>query len=517
MINELKPNIEDDYSWHEVNCFFRAWSIVLQSYHHSYYNNFLQAMFLNWTFFPESIALSEHDDYMLDSNDEVLTPLFQVRAEKVYYSNEHDFHAQIHAGVQEKHRLIIPGDIFNIYYNASYHTKHNEHFFIIKGCDEQNQRYYILDNLHLKNGASTIYEDFLIPWDILYQSNQLFFSHFQSTSAPYFWSIQPTSLVHSDNTKQVFEANLHILNKYIDTYKDRQLEQMILQSNSKTEQIQQFFMKFNHKNTYFKILKNVFTSLKLDTASFEKWIESFHEIKMKIPISLAGSDSSAQVFQEYSFIEKNLLITMRNLILQYLETAPDQPSPAASKALLQDGVMLNNQNIECLIEHHQLHITHSSHHKSDTWTSENEAFQLLWKNDNSMGDQDLLEVTIENQNEPGLPFHSGIIILYPHEHALYGPMQQVSISLFVPHRLDAYSVKEMQYLKGKVKLKARRDAHRGLLFYFQGPEDPEYVLFTDQPFPLNFTEIGLFSRTWEHIEHTTVFTDITVYNHKLFG
>lgn len=84
MIKELKPNYGDEYSWHEVNCFFRAWSIVLQSYHASYFDNFLQAMFLNWTFFPESIAETEHDDFMLESNANVLSPLLMCRLKRCF-------------------------------------------------------------------------------------------------------------------------------------------------------------------------------------------------------------------------------------------------------------------------------------------------------------------------------------------------------------------------------------------------------------------------------------------------
>ncbi|MNN53924.1 hypothetical protein D3C81_1687120 [compost metagenome] len=53
------------------------------------------------------------------------------------------------------------------------------------------------------------------------------------------------------------------------------------------------------------------------------------------------------------------------------------------------------------------------------------------------------------------------------------------------------------------------------MLYYKGPEDEEYVLFTDESLSPNFTEIGVFSRTWEHIDHTTMFTDFTVYNHKI--
>ncbi|MNW34647.1 hypothetical protein D3C74_116280 [compost metagenome] len=519
MIKELKPNYDDDYSWHEVNCFFRAWSIALKSYHSSYFNNFLQAMFLNWTFFPESISATENDDFVLESNGNVLSPLFNVVAEKVYYSSEDQFYSEINTRISEKARLIIPGDIFNIYYNASYQTKHNDHYFIMKGYDEATRRYYILDNLHLKSGSSTLYEDFVIPWNTLYESNQLFFSHFQTSSASYFWSIQQLSPVHTNNTKLIFQANLHILTKYIDSYKDHEFEQMISQHESKAEQIHQFFMKFNHKNTYFKILHNVFKSLDIDTTYFEELISAFRELKMKIPISLAGSEGSVSIFEQYTELEKSLLLHMRELILQYLqkdaETQSEFGLKSSEQLLLDDSQMLNETNVSWQLDEEVMSITHSSLRKTDTWISENEAFQLLWKNDDGSDDLDVLEIAIENDNEPGLPFQSGIIIVYPHETVLFGPLQNIKMSLFVPQRLSDYSLKEIQYLQRSVRLKVHRDSDNGLLLYYKGPEDEEYVLFTDKSLSPNFTEIGVFSRTWEHIDHTTMFTDFIVYNHKI--
>lgn len=519
MIKELRPNYEDDYSWHEVNCFFRAWSIALKSYHSSYFNNFLQAMFLNWTFFPESIAATENDDFMLDSNASVLSPFFNVVAEKVYYTSENQFYAEINSRINEKARLIIPGNIFNIYYNASYQTKHSEHYFIIKGCDETTRRYYILDNLHLKNGSSTLYEDFIIPWGILHESNQLFFSHFQTTSEPYFWSIQQLSPVHSNNTKLIFGANLHILNKYIDSYKNHEFEEMIAQHDSKAEQIKLFFMKFNHKNTYFKILHHVLKSLDIDTSYFEELISSFQALKAKIPISLAGSEGSASLLEQYTGLERSLLMHMRELILQYLEREAEQPSgtpglqkPAHSPQ--QQVQTLNEDNVSWQLDDKALSITHSSLHKADTWVSENEAFQMLWKHDGRNDEAVVLEVALENLNAPGLPFQSGIIIVYPHEIALFGPLQNISMSLFVPQRQADYSIKEIQYLQSSARLKVCRHPEKGLLLYYKSPEDQDYILFTEEPLSLEFTEIGVFSRTWEHIDHTTMFTDFIVYNHK---
>lgn len=516
MIKELRPNYEDDYSWHEVNCFFRAWSIVLQSYHKSYFNNFLQTMFLNWTFFPESIAPSENDDFMLDSNENVLSPLFNVRAEKIYYQDEQQFHSLIQERIREKHRLIIPGNIFNIYYNAAYRTKHNEHYFIIRGIDEQNRRYYILDNLHLENGSSTLYDDFLILWDTLYESNQLFFAQFQPTSEPYFWAVSQQSPEHTDNTKLIFETNLHVLNQYIDSYRDSKLEQMIMGIDNKSDQIKQFFMKYNHKNTYFKILRHVFKPLELDTSRFEQLIESFQQLKAKIPISLAGSDSSSAIFQQYSELEKGLLLEMRDLIHLYLEKTLNTPTDRTAKSASnsKNSIILNDQNVELYFNHEEVRVTHTPLHKTDTWISENEAFQMLWAPDGGHDECDLLEVSIENANEPGLPFQSGIIVTYENEYVLFGPLQNLSLSLFVPQRRSEYCVREIQYMHRTVQLMVRRKPDQGLLFYYKIPGDSDYRLFSEEALPPNFSSIGLFSRTWEHIHHTTVFTDLTVYNNN---
>ncbi len=319
MIRELRPNTGDDYTWKELNCFIRAWCIVLQSYHSSYFDNFLQVMFLNWTFFPESIKDTENADFMLESNRRVLQPLFNVTAEKVFYSTADQFYKEVAMRVNAQERLIIPGDLYNIYYNPSYQAKHNEHYFIIKGYDQTTARYYILDNLHLNKGKSILYEDFFIPSDVLYECNQLFFSHLQTTSQPYFWSIQQLSTNHNNNTKLSFQANLQVLNEYIDTYKDRQLESMINQSGSTTEQIHEFFMKFNHKNTYFKILRRVFQTNEIDTIYFDKLVQSFQELKLVIPISLVKSESAITLFKRYSEIEKSILLQLRDLVLEFLE------------------------------------------------------------------------------------------------------------------------------------------------------------------------------------------------------
>lgn len=519
MIKELKPNYGDEYSWHEVNCFFRAWSIVLQSYHVSYFDNFLQAMFLNWTFFPESIAETEHDDFMLESNANVLSPLFNVQAEKVFYKNQYQFHELIRTSLNQKHRLIIPGDVFNIYYNAAYRTKHGEHYFILKGCDQQTGRYYILDNLHVKNGSSTLYEDFLIPWDVLYDSSQLFFENFQPTSEPYFWSTSELSPHHTNNSRLVFQANLYILNKYINQYKDHQFESMLSNQDSKAEQIQKFFMKFNHKNTYFKILKSVFKTLEIDTTTFDELIASFNELKSKIPIILAGSGSSSELFAQYTLLERNILLHMHGLITEYLNTAQSQEN-TVQQISLEEAVILNASGVNLQMEKEQITIHHSATLKTDTWIAENDAFQILWRDDKSnvgyeSGDIDLIEVEIENRSDPGLPFQSGIIIVYDHETLLFGGIQNIGISLFVPQRQADYCVKEMKNLVPSLKLKIRKDREKGLLLYYKNPQDIEYRLFYENGFSPDFTEIGIFSRTWEPIDHTTVFTNLTVYNHNL--
>lgn len=514
MIKELRPNHGDDYSWQEVNCFFRAWAIVLQSYHSSYFNNFLQAMFLNWTFFPESIAPSENDDFMLDSNANVLSPFFGIRVMKVFYDNAAQFHKEIDARIGKKQRLIVPGDIYSIYYNAAYRTKHNDHYFIIKGCDEQYERYYILDNLHLKQGSSILYEDFVIPWDVLYESNQLFFTHLQSTSAPYFWAIEQIVQTHTNNTRQIFEANLHILNQYIDSYQDNQLAEMLRTLDNTKEQIQQFFMKFNHKHTYFKILHHVFQSLNMDTTHFEQLIGSFQQLKVKIPISLSGSESGQAIFEQYTVLEKELLLHMRELILTYLDAARGLDNLADG----QSGQLsiLNDHLIELRQDDHSTEVRHSEQIKTDTWTADNDAFQMLWPQEDVLRAEDLatkhpidlLEVCVDNHNEPGMPFQSGIILVYEQETVLYGPIQNLSLSLFVPHRLANYCVQEIPYMNTSVWLKVTRAATGELQFYYKPAPEAEYMLFTTEAFSPQFAQIGVFSRTWEPIPHTTSFSNL---------
>lgn len=66
--------------------------------------------------------------------------------------DEADFRRRIVEQIDRNARVLVPGDLYTIYYDNWYKAKHHQHFFLIKGYDQLRDICYVLDSLQIDGG-----------------------------------------------------------------------------------------------------------------------------------------------------------------------------------------------------------------------------------------------------------------------------------------------------------------------------------------------------------------------------
>jgi hypothetical protein len=193
----------DNYSWRELSCFFKPWAIIFESYKSGYFDLFLYYWCFNKHYFTDESCATIFDTRKLpfpaffEFYEKELKHRFGLSIKTNTFISEEDLNMKIKAQIDAESPVLIPGDLFAIYYDELYKYRHHYHYFLVKGYDSEKELYYILDTVHVEHGRNAVYKDFAITFYQLYEACECYYNYFYpEIGTHYFWSVEELTATH---------------------------------------------------------------------------------------------------------------------------------------------------------------------------------------------------------------------------------------------------------------------------------------------------------------------------------
>ncbi len=518
-INSIVSNSSknDNYSWIELDCFFRPWAILFDSFISGYFDLFLFYISYHSSFVPDG---QFEKYYFEDFYRNVLEEKFGLRIKRIEYSSAQEMHEKLKDEIDNNSRILVPIDLIGLSYNPMYKKMSHAHYMIVKGYDFQRNIYFTLDNMHIDGGASTLYKDFVIKFNELYYLNMLYFKNYSSAGKGrrYFWILDRTKntcksrltisdvlLEHCEHFKNVNKHKTTI--KYIE-------QDLLNEVDIGSYQMKYLIRRKNFKAVYYDILFKFLSKSGVKDEQLNrlknqriKLEEGWNLFIKKAMYKSAKKDKNFSDLQP--LIENNIRKerTFRDIYIDITSKLKIEGLDVNQTILNLSNhfVKKNNNNAIIIEEDGKLQIVHSSKNKYDTWITEDNAPQLLIFLDSNENFSFETKVTVTNK--VGYPFFSGIIVKFASGVKLmFGNNENRKVVVFCPEDQN-YSLYERAYAANHIYLKVERNINK-YTFYCKTDAKEEWEKQFIAEFSDRVENFGLISRTWEFIEHHAEFTEI---------
>lgn len=507
----------DNYTPRQLTCFHKPWAILYGSIKKNYfdlylmistfYENFGYKNYFKWFDFCGNL----NENYYKFAK-EVLEPRFGVEVSKEYYNLYDEFISKVTRALVNNECVLVPGDLFYIPYYEDYKIRNHIHFFVIKGFDLEKKIFYILDNMHIDNGADGIYKNFMITFETLFKcAAKSRESYFSNEEMPFFWRMKYKS-----------EREYTIENALSDHKKELRFTEWISfpenelldnQENSDECFARNYAKVINYREVYYDIIFKLLRSIckhedavnnmtVLHNENYLKWdilkmkFLYYHRKKKALddlkPMYRSCRDENIRLFNAIvNEIDESKVKMLNKKDKTFYFYKVKKYNPNGAKIKIEDGIV---------IEHDKTRVY-------DTWKNQNNATQLLFNIKDS--DRVEFEVNLKITNIIDFPFFSGIIANTKDDKILlFGNDAMSFMALYCPQYEENFTIKKAEYFSDYVKLKVIINDNNATFSYYDG--DMGKWIIWKSPDELEVNQLGLISKTWNAIEHKSEFSNIKV-------
>ncbi|MDP4147320.1 MAG: amino acid adenylation domain-containing protein, partial [Bacillota bacterium] len=529
----------DQYSWEELNCFYRPIAIIFKYFKKEYFDLIL----FNISFYSSFMADSELDSIQEGGVDKTFMRIyenflhdkFKIKFKKIEYSTPDEMHEKIKESIDNDSPVLVPVDIYGLVYYPMYKKNHQSHYCVIKGYDTQREMYNILDNLHIDNGASTIYKDFSAKFEDVYELNKLYREVFDTKSRkPFFWSISNERvneeyydiyqciLEHSNYLKQVNNNPSKI--KYLEYEVIDKIQQGNL-GESSNEKIRNMITAIipiiNCKAVYydltFKFLEklNVSSKVILELKDIQKKLNvNWNNIRLNILDNVVQGNYEFKEIQ--SLVACNLEEERKYRqkfieIVAQLEQMSIYNKAEKEKSNNNEFEEYNNKNAQILVGKKEIKFNLDSDKTYDIWISEDNGPQMLSQVSDSR--EFNIEGKLNLDFEMEEVFHDGIILKFKKGiNILFGivkeHLQDNKLVIYCPQSNDSYIIFEKLYGKQKqIYLKVIKKDSIYSFYYREGIND-EWNNIKSIDTKDHIKNVGFFSKKWQFGKHSASISEI---------
>ncbi len=272
--------VDDGYGWTDIDCFNRPVSIIMANVNEDFYKIYLFYVCFFHSFFIDKWYPNLFEEEFPQQSFKEFYNNFLKKKLGIEFCmqvvvNEKDFHKNIEMQVDQGNIIIVPCDIFDLYYYYNYKLEHIEHYFVIDGYNEEKQVYHILDTLHVDLAKNAVYREFYIKYDEIYKlMNDFFLNMTSMCKNKFFWyfkKIRDTNYCFVDCAKEYKQLVSDILNskiniEFVETQAIKRIEIAVKNDDVNLFElnIERVFKRSNYKTIYYDMLINLLIELKVD-------------------------------------------------------------------------------------------------------------------------------------------------------------------------------------------------------------------------------------------------------------
>lgn len=538
IISSVSEN-DDQYSWPQLDCFYKPLAILFKSFKQEYFDLFLfyvsyYTCFLADGYFMEALKNFDMPHILFfDFYNKTLKNKFGLNVNKIPVTTEEELHEKIKNEINNGSPVIVPIDLFSLSYYERYLEKHHRHYLIIKGYSAKKNLYFILDNTHLDGGSSTIYKDFTMKKSDLYEMFRTYYEKISlSGQTPYFWSVgrdknnkkqkitwTDALLDHYDNFKKVNSNKADIRYLLCEAIKQ-------IKSNGDAERAQSAVWVNNFKDVYYDLLCKFLLKTNLnekDISLLKEKINSitqcWKEAELRVMDNVMEGNydfTSLKPLTDDAIVKEK---EFREMVIGLIEKSDIKKRvvKALSTGSLSAFTEKNNLKAEITTEEDKIRMKLSSEVIYDTWLIKDDAPQLLIiPNDNNNFSVET-RVTIADaiEKKSNSKYFSGLIVKFVNgTKLLFGLIKENEVKNRVVKILcpendvnDILSVKSFMSAENSVCIKVEK-LEQMYNFYFKINIEDKWEKVLSFKSSGDIDCFGLIAKTWEANALTAQFDNI---------
>lgn len=511
IINTIVPN-DDKYCWKDLTCTYRPWMTAFKSFGNNYEEAFLLLMSYVAIYIDDTADKRILD--LIEYYNKYIKDYIGISIEKYKFDDVQEMVVSIKKAIDKGQPVLVPCDLIKLPYNPMYLLEHRYKCMVVKGYDIDRDLLYILDNIHIDYGSSTILTDFVSKTSEMCEMNKAVSSTLNYEQCIFGLDIaqkndirEYTALRYLNNLIDLIINNkvkvIHWEKEIINIAKDKDYKKKM------DEIIKALDFKFVFSDVLFKMLYR-FRNLDVDYLAklkyeFEEINKEWEALRRKILHDKELSSDLNENDYDFGIVEEKELAFMKKLsaVIEMLDDEDFQ-----TEQTVDDFIILDNVGSDITKTDRGIRIQHSKQKKYDTWLMQDNAVQLLLSNVKKGS----LETRLSFDTGIGEDTHAGIIIKFASgKKYLFGNVRGEHVSVFCPEDGDEFDKfsrlsyeeagKNDTYFKVDINEKVIRFICKNLSC---GDEECVYSVCENE----DIEYVGLFSKTWEYLNHSVEFYDI---------
>jgi amino acid adenylation domain-containing protein len=513
----------DSYTWQEVNCFYRPMAILYESYSEGYFDIFLFMASYYSTHMADGWFTGVFESDLLQEfiqfHEAVMKPKTGLSLKTESFKDEAEMHAKLKDALNDDSPVLVPIDLYGMYYTQGYLRGSHRHYLIVKGYDEERGLYHILDNMHIDNGAYTVYKDFSIRAEDLYSMNCLYFENCCPEAGDGFvWVLKKAEAfqkkeysVHEllkDHLGRIRDIRNHKTEVHFleyELYKRRETINL--------NEVNISFTVLNFKPVYYDLLYRMLRKcgaeereLAYMKAFTEEEANLRNDIKLLILDVVAGNDISDKELQ----LKFNRKEQLENEFMRKLEHTMESLDFYADRNAVPDRYasfrVKNHKGAEIIRAEDKIIFKLDSSRAYDTWDVHDNAPQMLihpGTNENFF-----IETTVTLENNTIGPYQAGLIFfLKSGVKILYGMDKGHRMSVFCPEKGDEYTLYMENIMHNVIYLRMKK-AGSVLSFYSKKAASEEWTKKYEVTECTDVSSCGIFAKTFEKTSFAAEFSEL---------
>uniref|UniRef100_UPI00389A4693 non-ribosomal peptide synthetase n=1 Tax=Tumebacillus lacus TaxID=2995335 RepID=UPI00389A4693 len=521
VLSSVLPN-QDTYTWEQMDCFHKPLAILAESFRpqgfdlFSFYAGLWETFDVNGHFraaiFAEDNA--PHSPEFFTFFEQVVGPKLGLKLHTFTADDEPTFRRLVEQEIGLGRPVMIPGDLYGLYYTVNYRNEPHRHFFIVKGVDPQRDLYFLLDNMHLDNGARPTYRDFYGRPENLYEMYRLYGKHFGTRV---FWSMESMPVQQTWSELHAL-LDLRTLYEQVEagTAALHYLEQELLREVAETGEVPRFgavMQLLNFKHVLYDLLFKFLPKADVSPADVsvlrdlaDELSAGWGQVRMEIFDMLSAGELSSEALwqqidamanREHAFRELFLKTVEVEVLLERIRLQEVQAGKDGFTELNRLGAAITRDDGRIVIEH-------AADTRYDSWIVQDDAPQLLMET--GMGQSFDIEVRLHTETPIGASYHAGLVLkLQDGRKLLFGIESGELLSLYAPEQLEFTLAKHPYPHMRFLRVEAKESSYR---FMARASQEEDWFECAALSLQQSVRQFGLFSKTWEPIAHTLEFTDL---------
>lgn len=522
----------DSYTWEELNCFYRPIAIMYEVYGEGYFDIFLfmvgyysTHMVDGW--FTEVFESGIFHEFF-EFHENVMKPKTGLSFITESYLNENEMHQKLKGALDENSPVLVPVDLFGLYYTQGYLRSRHRHFIIVKGYDEERGIYHILDNMQLDNGSNTIYKDFCIKAEDLYTMNNMYFEYYYpDIEASHMWVLQKCRALPKDSysIERLLMDHLQHLrdienNKSVINYPEYEfLKKISNEIKISMNEATNSFTIFNFKQVYYDLLYKLLKkagghSQEISELKFfvRKTSAIWNEIKLAILDAAAGNSMDSDLVR--SKINRNISLENKfRLKLMKLIAQLDfgcQLIENSERDLFKLFTVKNYRKAEIIREKEKVVFKLFPHTVYDTWDVQDNAPQLLAHPE--MFEDFILEARVKLDKTKQGPYLSGLIVFFENGIKIMFCLDKgYTVSVLCPEKGDSYTLFTTGIPENGAFLRTKKKGST-LSFFIKKDKTESWNKKYEITDCETISSCGIFAKTFEKVKLSAEFSELKYIN-----